>query len=312
MLTQGVTPAYFRWLAREKLAYYDTVTMMNGTVASAQFINGSTPSFTAQVVYPSGEQVVLTARSIVLATGLRDIIPNTPGLPQNWAQGIYWCPWCDGHEHADQSLGILADLNDVPRLVREISTLNTDVVAFVNGTDTPAKRTATDAAFADWQSYLKINNVTIYNQTLTAITRLQDGSDPSESADLPTYPMYDRFRVDLNDGTSVERAAFFTNFPNEQRSTVAQDMGVTVQWGRLAGEPTKGYLTNLPKVYAVGDTTIANSTNVPHAMYSGKRAAVYLHGRLMSPPLLFFSFPLFFPRFMFLHPSSWVALWARS
>lgn len=274
----GVKPAYFRWLAREKLASYDTVKMTNGTVTNITPLNTTNPSFTAQVQYPSGEVATLTARSIVLATGLEDIIPSTPGLAENWGQGIYWCPWCDGHEHADQALGLLSSLDSVPGLVREVSTLNSDVVAFVNGTDTPEARNATETAFPGWQTYLEVNNVTIYNQTILSMTRLQSGLNDSEDASLPTYPEYDLFRVDLDDGTSVDRAAFFVEFPDVQRSSLGQDMGVNLVNGRLAGDQSKGYLTNIPLVYAVGDNNIDRSTNVPHALYSGKRAAVYLHG----------------------------------
>lgn len=259
--------------------------MINGTVTSATLqntttISGDVPSYTAHVTLPSGEESVITARSIVLATGLRDLIPNTPGLQENWGKAVYWCPWCDGHEHEDQPLGLLADLEDIPGLVREVSTLNSDVVAFVNGTDTAEGRAAAEADFgAGWETYLKARNVTVYNQTLASITRLRDGVNASADPSLPTYPEYDLFRVDLDDGTQVERAAFFTDFPDEQASSLGQDMGVALQGGRLAGVQAKGYLTNLPLVYAVGDNNIDNSTNVPHALYSGKRAAVYLHGK---------------------------------
>jgi thioredoxin reductase len=38
-----------------------------------------------------------TARKIVLGTGLRDLLPDTPGLREAFGKGIYWCPWCDGY-----------------------------------------------------------------------------------------------------------------------------------------------------------------------------------------------------------------------
>lgn len=260
--------------------------MRNGTVSSIEVNDGnsSNPTFTATVVSETGEEKSYLARSVVLATGLRDIIPNTPGLQENWGKGIYWCPWCDGHEHADQSMGLLSSLEDVPGLVREVITLNSDVVAFVNGTDTPAARTATDASFADWEEFLEISNVTIYNQTITSITRLRDGYNASASGSEPTYPEYDLFRIDLDDGTSVERATFFTSFDDTQASSLGEDMGVALQGGRLAGIQSSGYLTNVPMVYAVGDNNVDNVTNIPHAMYSGKKAAVYLHGELPSDP----------------------------
>jgi hypothetical protein len=32
-----------------------------------------------------------TARKIVLATGVRDVLPSTPGLQEGWGKGIFWC-----------------------------------------------------------------------------------------------------------------------------------------------------------------------------------------------------------------------------
>lgn len=268
-----------RWAAREDLSHYDTISMMNGTVSSIDVNNADTsnPTFDAKVLSTTGEEISYSARSVVLATGLRDLVPETPGLQENWGKGIYWCPWCDGHEHADQPMGILASLEHVPSLVREVSTLNNDVVAFVNGTDTPGVRIATDTAFADWEEYLRISNVTIYNQTITSITRLKDGYNATEASSVPTYPDYDLFRVDLDDGTSVQRGVLFTGFSSTQTSSLGEDIGVTLTGDRLAGTQDNGYLTNVPMVYTVGDNTMDNSTNVPHAMYSGKRAAVNLH-----------------------------------
>lgn len=253
--------------------------MTNGTVTKITSLNTTLPSYTAEVKYPSGEVSTVTTRSVVLGTGLKDLLPNTPGLTDNWGKGIYWCPWCDGHEHADQPLGILSSLADAPGLVREVSTLNSDVVAFVNGTDTPEIRSETESNFAGWETYMKVNNVTIYNQTILSITRLKSGYNASADPSLPTYPEHDLFRIDLDDGTCVERAAFFVEFPDEQRSSLGQNMGVKLVDGRLAGNQTNGYQTNIALVYAVGDNNIDRSTNVPHAMYSGKRAAVYLHGK---------------------------------
>lgn len=176
-------------------------------------------------------------------------------------------------------------------MVREVSTLYQDIIAFVNGTDTPTARSATDTAFPDWETYLDLNNVKVYNQTILEIQRLRDGADPDADPSLPTSPEYDLFCIELEGGLSLERSAFFTSFPDTQRSTLGQAMGVRVINDRLAGIQNNGYLTNIPLVYAIGDIVVDNVTNIPHAMYSGKKAAVYLHGMysscLVSPSTLF-------------------------
>ncbi|KAK1992884.1 FAD/NAD(P)-binding domain-containing protein [Colletotrichum falcatum] len=276
----GVTPAWYRFAAREQISHYDTVTMTNGTVTK---ISGNdTANFVVSATYADGSTRDVRTRKVVLATGLKDDLPDTPGLWENWGKGIFWCPWCDGHEHADQSLGLLAaSFSDLPSLVREILTLNTDIVAFANGTDTPEARNATEAKNPKFQEYLDLHGVKIENRTIAAITRLADGGVPAHDPSLPTAPEHDLFSVSfVEGGEPVQRAALFVDFPDEQRSTVGADAGVQLWGGRLAADVSKGLLTNVPGIYAVGDANSDNSTNVPHALYTGKRAAVFLHVKL--------------------------------
>ncbi|KAI1416286.1 FAD/NAD(P)-binding domain-containing protein [Hypoxylon sp. FL1857] len=275
----GVTPAYYRWAARQQISYYNTASAVNGTVTNIEALNNNT-QFAVATSFLNGSTSTVSARKIVLATGLQDILPSTPGLQENWGKGIFWCPWCDGHEHEDQSLGLLGPLQEAADLVREISTLNSDIIAFVNGTDTPDARAAADKSFPNWQKYLQIHNVTVDNRTIARINRLKDGGDPPPDPSLPTAPEYDLFSVDFTEGPSVERAAFFTSFPDEQRSDVGEKMGVTLYGGRLAADGSRGLATNIPGVYAIGDANSDNVTNVPHALFTGKRTAVYLHVQL--------------------------------
>ncbi|KAI1207289.1 FAD/NAD(P)-binding domain-containing protein [Annulohypoxylon truncatum] len=275
----GVTPAYYRWAARQQISYYDTVTAVNGTVTSIESLNNNT-QFNVATSWLNGTTGTVSARKIVLATGLRDILPSTPGIEENWGKGIFWCPWCDGHEHEDQPLGILGPLEEAASLVREISTLNSDIIAFVNGTDTAAQRAAADASFPEWARYLALKNVTVDNRTITRVNRLRDGAEPPADPSLPTAPEHDLFSLDFGEGESVQRAAFFASFPDEQKSDVGAKLGVTLYGGRLAADGTKGLATNIPGVYAIGDANSDNVTNVPHALFTGKRTAVYVHVQL--------------------------------
>lgn len=251
--------------------------MTNGTVTKIQPGDESGSKFTVSTKSESGEEKQVEAKKIVLATGLRDILPSTPGIEDGWGQGIFWCPWCDGTEHADQKLGLLGGLEDIAGMVREMLTLNTDVYAFVNGTDTPEARETAEEEFPDWQTFLALHNVTVDNRTMSSITRLQNGGDNPGDPSLPTHPEHDLFRVDFEEGESVERAAFLASWPDAQKSSVGADMGVQLWGGRLAVDATKGLVTNVPGVYAIGDANSENVTNVPHALFSGKRTAVYLH-----------------------------------
>jgi thioredoxin reductase len=54
-----------------------------------------------------GDRVV-TARRLLIATGLRDELPPVPGLAERWGIDVLHCPYCHGWEVQDRQIGILA------------------------------------------------------------------------------------------------------------------------------------------------------------------------------------------------------------
>lgn len=224
---------------------------------------------------------IYTASKIVLGTGVLDVLPSTPGLRENFGKGIYWCPWCDGWEHRDQPLGILGPLRHIMDSVYELETLNKDIIAFVNGTEHSfGEIMYLNKKYPHWRKQLKHYNVKINNKMICSIERLQDGSKVQNET---TWQEYDKFRVHFDDGTSVERSVFITNFPTKQHSNLPDQLG-------LARDPInrnkikvnfKGMRSSVHGVFVVGDANNDGSTNGNHAMFSGKRAAVAIHGELI-------------------------------
>jgi thioredoxin reductase len=51
---------------------------------------------------------VLAARQLLVTTGLRDELPDVPGLAERWGNDVVVCPYCHGYEVSDQPLGVLA------------------------------------------------------------------------------------------------------------------------------------------------------------------------------------------------------------
>ena len=97
----GVPPAELRAAARRDLAGYATVEVADGRAAE---VRGEAGDFT--VVVPDGHRE--TARAVVLATGVRDELPDIPGLAEQWGRKVAHCPFCHGHEFAGKRVGILA------------------------------------------------------------------------------------------------------------------------------------------------------------------------------------------------------------
>ncbi|EGD89611.1 hypothetical protein H112_03240 [Trichophyton rubrum D6] len=275
----GVEPKVFRAKARKQISRYKSTSIKDVKVNKVEkvFENGRRRYF-FRVTDKNG--AIYTASKIVLGTGVLDVLPSTPGLRENFGKGIYWCPWCDGWEHRDQPLGILGPLRHIMDSVYELETLNKDIIAFVNGTEHSfGEIMYLNKKYPHWRKQLKHYNVKINNKMICSIERLQDGSKVQNET---TWQEYDKFRVHFDDGTSVERSVFITNFPTKQHSNLPDQLG-------LARDPInrnkikvnfKGMRSSVHGVFVVGDANNDGSTNGNHAMFSGKRAAVAIHVEL--------------------------------
>lgn len=284
----GTIPAVFRQTAREQIAKYPTVEMINATITSIESVNNGSFFIATD---STGQNY--TGRKVVIGSGLKDLIPDTPGLQQLWGKGVFWCPWCDGYEHRDQPMGLLGPLGSTVSSALELTTLNTDVVAYVNGTQTDDGIAALAQKFPDWEAILSGLGVTIDNRTISSITRLNvmpSGLDLTDLTDSPgggywdaeTGTEYDSFSIRFSDNSTAQRSAFLCSFPTTQASDLGTKLGVQLVSNKLAGNITTDMQTNVPGVYAVGDANNDGSTNVPHAMWSGKNAAVAIHSESPS------------------------------
>jgi len=50
----------------------------------------------------------ISARRVVVATGLVDVLPDIPGVEDLWGTAAVVCPYCDGWEVRDQPIGVIA------------------------------------------------------------------------------------------------------------------------------------------------------------------------------------------------------------
>ena len=59
-----------------------------------------------RVALADGREV--SARRLLVATGLVDELPDVPGVAERWGRDVLHCPFCHGWEVRDQAIGILA------------------------------------------------------------------------------------------------------------------------------------------------------------------------------------------------------------
>jgi thioredoxin reductase len=71
-----------------------------------------------------------TARRLLVATGLRDELPDIAGLRDRWARDVLHCPYCHGYEVRDEQLGVLGGTSDTVRYAQIVRQWSDDVVFF--------------------------------------------------------------------------------------------------------------------------------------------------------------------------------------
>lgn len=49
----------------------------------------------------------LTTRGVLVTTGLRDELPEVPGVRERWGNDVLHCPYCHGYEVRDAPIGVL-------------------------------------------------------------------------------------------------------------------------------------------------------------------------------------------------------------
>jgi thioredoxin reductase len=83
----------------------------------------------------------ISTRRLLVSTGLRDDIPDIPGLRDRWGRDVLHCPYCHGHEVRDLRLGVLGGSPDAVRYAQIVRQWSDDVVFFAPpATLTPAQR----------------------------------------------------------------------------------------------------------------------------------------------------------------------------
>lgn len=129
----GTPPAEYRRLAHVELQSYPAITLRQATVSA--ITPQATPDLAPEsfsVALTGGE--VVRGRRVLLATGVRDVLPEIPGLAEIWGRTAIHCPYCHGHEVRDQPLAILGGPHAV-RMGLLLRRFSPDVVICANGAD---------------------------------------------------------------------------------------------------------------------------------------------------------------------------------
>lgn len=197
------------------------------------------------------------ARTLLIATGLVDHIPDIAGLRQCLGSTIYVCPDCDGYEIINHPTVVIGAGNVGADMARTLSYWSNDLT-YINHEQTEIDDER-KKALAD-------KGIRFVNAPVRRI--LADGETIRAVA--------------LADGQELYfRRGFVAFGGNVVKSQLAVQLGVTVLENRHIPVDARTRETNVRGVFAAGDV-VAHSEQVTISMGDGAQAAIWIHKRLLN------------------------------
>ncbi|PZF55567.1 thioredoxin reductase [Curtobacterium sp. MCSS17_008] len=126
---EGVAPAELTRVGREEVTAYGVEVTAGRVVAASATDGDGVDPVGFSVTLDSG--VVVTSRRLVVATGAVDVLPDVPGLAEQWGRGVVHCPFCHGWEVRDGRIGVLVTTPNGAHHAQMFRALSDRVTAFI-------------------------------------------------------------------------------------------------------------------------------------------------------------------------------------
>lgn len=128
----GTPPERLRALAFAELARYGVI------LHESEVTNGRTLTRRERRPYLTGfallaDGVEYRARKVLLATGLRDVLPRVPEIERYYGRGVHHCPYCDGWQYRGKPLVAYGTPSKALGLALALRTWSPTVTVLTNG-----------------------------------------------------------------------------------------------------------------------------------------------------------------------------------
>ena len=252
-LTQdGQPPAHLASLAREQVRAYPTIEFRQEEAVGAE---GTDDNF----LLTTRTGLVIQARKLLFATGVRDLLPTLPGFAECWGISVIHCPYCHGYEYRHQPTGILLNGDAAFEQARLIRNWTGQLTVFTDG----------GASFSpEQQQELDLLGVAVVTTPVQRLVHQQ------------SYLTH----VELTDGTSAPLKALYARPAFEQHCDLPRSLGCAfIEAGHI--EVNGFQKTSQPGIFAAGDnTTMMRSVSV--AVAAGTVAGSMINRELLNPILV--------------------------
>lgn len=196
----------------------------------------------------------LTARRVLVSTGLTDQLPDIPGVGELWGRDVLHCPYCHGYEVRDQQVGVLGTADDSVAFAQLVRQWASDVVYF------PHRQAITSSQ----REQLTARAVGIVEGT---VARLESTDDRLSG-------------VRMDDGRVIRRGAVFVRPHFVPNDALLAGLGCAIdETGWVVADGTGA--TSVPGIWVAGNASNARA-QVITAAGEGSAAAIALNADLVQ------------------------------
>nr|WP_299111895.1 NAD(P)/FAD-dependent oxidoreductase [uncultured Winogradskyella sp.] len=218
----GKEPSVISQIARKQVEEYPTVRFYSGLATNGRQIEDG-----FEIITQNSDS--FKAKKIILATGIKDIMPRIKGFSESWGISIIHCPYCHGYEYRNEKTGIFGNGDYGFEFSKMISNWTDDLTLFTNG----------KSELDDEQTKkLELNNIKIIEKEIASFENV-DGHLKN---------------IVFNDGKKHPIKAVYSQVPFVQHSDISNQLGCELD--------ENGYIkvdmfqkTNVEGLFACGDNT---------------------------------------------------------
>jgi thioredoxin reductase len=221
------------------------------TEATVRTIHGEEDGFTVLLA----DDAEFRCRRLLFATGLRDIIPEIPGLMDFYGSSIWHCPDCDGPTVQDLRVGVIGWGKQVAAFCMEMLTWTDRLEILTHGREPELPPRALAA--------LERFGIPVRTDAVVCI----EGRDGRVE------------RAVYEDGSTQEFDAMFFHIANGPGSSLPAALGCEANEEGIL-KVDDDFATTVPGIYAAGDIVYGSKLAI-RAAAEGTRAAIGIYRSLL-------------------------------
>ena len=239
-LTQdGKTPNQISTIAKEQVSQYKTIKFYSGLA-----ISGTKTEKGFEIKTQVGD--LFYSKKLVLATGLRDIMPDIKGFAECWGISVIHCPYCHGYEVKNEKTGILGNGDYGFEFSRLVYNWTKDLTLYTNGKSILTKE-QTDKLIkhhipivekeidAFEHANGQIQNIVFNDNSKTSITAIYARPELIQHSQIPVQLGCELTEQGAVKVDASQKTTIYGVFACGDNSNSSRDVALAVSAGMVAG-----------------------------------------------------------------------------